>query len=243
MPDLTINGYRNNYGKSDISSSDGTQTKSIPGAQYDLVTGKIKPNEYPENQKKTDDKPKDQYKPSINSASKALTADQQKQIRQLQSTDEKVRSHEEAHMAAGGGLVRGGASFKYTTGPDGKQYAVAGEVSIDTSIDPNNPDSSIAKLERVKRAALAPMDPSSQDRSVASDADAKIASLEQQKAKKSSETALAQSENNQKVNEQFKQTISKENKITAQAYKSYIQNQFNYSSGSIINKTDTGFSA
>lgn len=44
-----------------------------------------------------------------------------------------MRAHEQAHKTAAGGLAQGGATFEYQTGPDGKQYAVSGEVKIDTS--------------------------------------------------------------------------------------------------------------
>ncbi len=88
-------------------------------------------------------------------------------INELKSTDREVRAHEAAHVAAGGQYVQGGASFEYKTGPDGKRYAVAGEVQIDTSAVPDDPQATIEKMEVVKRAALAPKNPSSQDRSVA----------------------------------------------------------------------------
>jgi hypothetical protein len=70
-------------------------------------------------------------------------------------------------VAAGGQYVRGGPTYQYQTGPDGKQYAVGGEVSIDTSAVSGDPEASIAKAQTVRRAALAPADPSGADRSVA----------------------------------------------------------------------------
>lgn len=107
---------------------------------------------------------------NLGALSKELSPEEQKQIEELKRTDSKVRAHELAHLAAGGGLVRGGANFTYQTGPDGKQYAVAGEVKIDMSVDPDNPEASIRKMQQVRRAALAPSDPSPQDRSVAQQA-------------------------------------------------------------------------
>jgi hypothetical protein len=96
--------------------------------------------------------------------------DQKKEnaIKELQRTDSRVRAHEAAHQAAGGGLVKGSASFTYKIGPDGKQYAVGGEVKIDMSEIPDDPRATIKKMQQVIRAALAPVDPSGQDRSVAS---------------------------------------------------------------------------
>ncbi len=51
----------------------------------------------------------------------------------LKQTDQEVKAHERAHMSAGAGVVMGGASYQYQRGPDGKMYAVGGEVKIDTS--------------------------------------------------------------------------------------------------------------
>jgi hypothetical protein len=96
-----------------------------------------------------------------------LTESGKKTVEDLKRIDFDVHAHENAHEAAGGNLVHG-KSFSYTTGPDGKQYAVGGEVQIDISEVPGSASATIEKMEQVKRAALAPVDPSSQDRSVAS---------------------------------------------------------------------------
>ena len=73
-------------------------------------------------------------------------------------------------MAAGAELVRGGMSFDYRSGPDGRRYAVGGEVSIDSSPVHDDPQATINKAQRVRAAALAPAEPSPQDRAVAADA-------------------------------------------------------------------------
>lgn len=99
-----------------------------------------------------------------------LTAEEQRQVDQLKSTDASVHRHEEAHLAVGRDLVIGGPSYSYTTGPDNKRYAVAGEVSIDAS-PARTPDETIPKAEHIRATALAPADPSAQDRSVAARAD------------------------------------------------------------------------
>jgi hypothetical protein len=99
---------------------------------------------------------------------KKLSAEEQKAVADLQKIDSQVRAHENAHRTAGDGLVQGVTSFTYTTGPDGKQYATGGEVQIDVSPVNGDPEATIQKMERVIAAALAPVDPSSQDRSVAS---------------------------------------------------------------------------
>ena len=95
-----------------------------------------------------------------------LDAEQQRQVNELKQTDREVKAHERAHMAAGGGLVMGSANYQYQRGPDGNQYAVGGEVKIDTSRE-KEPKDTIRKMQQVKRAALAPSQPSGQDRSVA----------------------------------------------------------------------------
>jgi hypothetical protein len=96
-----------------------------------------------------------------------LPPDVQAQILELKATDQKVRAHEMAHIAAGAGVVTGGATFSYTRGPDGNLYAVGGEVQIDSSEVPGDPEATIRKAEAIQRAALAPADPSAQDRAVA----------------------------------------------------------------------------
>lgn len=90
----------------------------------------------------------------------------QQQIRKLEEIDRKVRAHEHAHIAAASGLSVSSAIFQYTQGPDGKKYAVGGEVSIDVS-EGRTPEETIDKAARVRAAALAPADPSGQDRAVA----------------------------------------------------------------------------
>ncbi len=94
-----------------------------------------------------------------------LSADERKMVAELRARDAEVRAHEAAHMAAGGGLT-GGASFTYQVGPDGGRYAIGGEVSIDASPG-NTPQETVMKAQRIRAAALAPADPSAQDRAVA----------------------------------------------------------------------------
>ncbi len=103
-----------------------------------------------------------------------LSDKEKKEVEKLREIDRKVRVHEMAHLIAGGSYVRGGPYYKYVTGPDGRRYAVAGEVKIDTS-EEKDPEKTIQKMETVKRAALAPADPSPTDRRVAAEAAAKEA--------------------------------------------------------------------
>lgn len=104
-----------------------------------------------------------------------LSDGERKLIDELKKRDREVKSHEAAHIAAGGGLVKGGAKFNYETGPDGQRYAIGGEVQIDIAPD-KDPQRTIQKMQQVRSAALAPADPSGQDRAVA----AKAAQIEAQ---------------------------------------------------------------
>jgi hypothetical protein len=67
-------------------------------------------------------------------------------------------------------LAKGGATFSFQHGPYGKQYAVGGEVNLDTSPIAGNPEATIRKAQQIRAAALAPIDPSAQDRAVAATA-------------------------------------------------------------------------
>lgn len=93
-----------------------------------------------------------------------------RELEKLKQRDREVRAHELAHLAAAGQYAKGGANFTYKQGPDGQRYAVGGEVSIDTSAIPGDPEATIRKLQAVQRAALAPAEPSGQDHSVAAQA-------------------------------------------------------------------------
>jgi hypothetical protein len=93
-------------------------------------------------------------------------------LSQLKVRDGEVRSHEAAHMAAGGRYITGGATYSYQKGPDGSEYAVGGEVGIDTSPVPGDPQATAEKMRIVRAAALAPSEPSGADLSVAAAASA-----------------------------------------------------------------------
>ncbi len=98
---------------------------------------------------------------------------EQLEIAKLASRDQEVRAHEQAHLAVGGSYA-GAPTYTFTRGPDGKRYAVGGEVSIDVGVVPNDPAATLRKMEVVIRAALAPAEPSAQDLRVASQAQAQM---------------------------------------------------------------------
>ncbi len=90
-------------------------------------------------------------------------------VSELAARDREVRAHERAHAAVGGQFA-GAPRYEYTRGPDGINYATSGEVSIDTSPVPNNPEATLEKAQQIQRAATAPAEPSAQDRRVAAQA-------------------------------------------------------------------------
>lgn len=95
---------------------------------------------------------------------------EQRVLDKLKSRDREVRAHEQAHLSAAGNLASGGASFTYQQGPDGQRYAVGGEVGIKGAQVSGDPQATLQRAQQIRRAALAPASPSSQDRSVAANA-------------------------------------------------------------------------
>lgn len=100
-----------------------------------------------------------------------LSQDEQRVVDQLKARDREVRDHEQAHARVGGAYASE-PSYSYQTGPDGRRYAIGGEVQIDVAPVANDPEATIAKMLIVKAAALAPAEPSSADRRVAAMAEA-----------------------------------------------------------------------
>jgi len=113
-----------------------------------------------------------QAKPESPAVGNELSETEREEVRDLKMRDREVRAHEQAHASVGGQFA-GSPSYELERGPDGQSYAVGGHVSISTSPVPNDPKATVDKMDTVKRAALAPADPSSQDRRVAADAEAK----------------------------------------------------------------------
>ena len=130
---------------------------------------------------------------TIASTNGDLSADEKRVVNELKRVDAETRTHERAHIAAGREFVRGGASYQYKTGPDGRRYAVGGEVSIDTSDVPDNPEATAEKMDVVRRAALAPANPSPQDRAAASQASRRAAHARQKISRQKMEKGKEQS--------------------------------------------------
>jgi hypothetical protein len=98
-----------------------------------------------------------------------FTEQELQQIKELEARDREVRVHEQAHQSVGGQYT-GAASYTYQRGPDGVNYAIGGEVSINAGPVQGDPKATIEKADVVRRAALAPAEPSVQDRLVAAEA-------------------------------------------------------------------------
>ncbi|UUO09114.1 hypothetical protein M4951_12555 [Blastopirellula sp. J2-11] len=113
-------------------------------------------------------------------AATELTPEEQEQVQKLESRDQEVRQHEQAHLAAAGGFALGGPTFTYQQGPDGQRYAIGGEVQIDTSPIDGDPEATLQKARVIQAAALSPSEPSSQDQAVAAAAVQLIQSAQQE---------------------------------------------------------------
>lgn len=119
------------------------------------------------------------------------------QIQELAARDREVRAHEQAHAAIAG-QYGSSPTYSFVRGPDGVSYAVGGEVKIDTSPIPGDPEATLRKAQQLRRAANAPAEPSSQDASVA----AQAAQMEQQaRAELSEQQALESKEQREAASE------------------------------------------
>ena len=116
-------------------------------------------------------------------STKQFSDEQRAQVEKLREGDREIRAHERAHLAAAGPYALGGATFEYQVGPDGRRYAIGGEVTIDTEPIAGDPQASIRKMEQVRAAALAPADPSGQDLAVAAQAATAIQDAEAELAR------------------------------------------------------------
>lgn len=94
------------------------------------------------------------------------------EIKRMKSWEDHVVAHERMHMLAGGGAV-GAPSYVYKMGPDGKMYITGGEVTLYVPKAATLEGSEVA-LQNLKKAALAPSDPSPKDMAAAAMATAII---------------------------------------------------------------------
>lgn len=155
-----------------------------------------------------------------------LSQKEREQVQKLKNRDVEVKAHEQAHLSAAGSLAIGGASFTYTKGPNGVRYATGGEVNIDTSAVANDPVATIKKAGTIRRAALAPANPSQQDQLVASQA----STLEQE-----ARIELSREVQKEKEDETSSET-EQSGEEKSDSNNSFV-NKSNLSPGSLINLT------
>lgn len=159
---------------------------------------------------------------------------EQRQIQQLAERDREVKAHEQAHQAVGGQYA-GAMSLTYERGPDGKNYAIGGEVPIDTGKIANDPQATLDKAETIRRAALAPAEPSSQDRRVASQAiqiglEAR-AEIQQQQLQQQQEALTSEDVNEEQAETQ---ALSEEERLDAEQKAQEEQQKQEESTNSVI---------
>lgn len=148
------------------------QEKPTDDSQTETMGQIAKAEELPA-EKETEESPEAENTEKPKEQTQELSQEEKQQIAELKARDIEVKAHEQAHMAAAAGINASAPSYDYQVGPDGKKYAVGGEVSISFSKS-SNPADNLKKAQTMKAAALAPANPSAQDMSVARSADQMI---------------------------------------------------------------------
>lgn len=120
------------------------------------------------NGERGNEQPKEQPQ-SDGDDSDTVSGDNDGELRELKQRDQEVRQHEQTHAAMGGSYASA-PSYEFQRGPDGRQYAVGGQVNIDITPIPGDPQATLQKMQLVRRAAMAPAQPSAADRQVAQEA-------------------------------------------------------------------------
>lgn len=104
-------------------------------------------------------------------------ASRRQQLQRLAARDREVRAQETLHWREAGDAAMGPPRYTWQTGPDGRNYAVGGSVTMDLSGVRGDPRATQERLARVQRAAMAPAsvsgagEVSQADRSVAMQAE------------------------------------------------------------------------
>lgn len=171
---------RNNSNLANVTYSDELKNRNtelkqaVEGRSQDQQQGRDEGSRSDDNPNQSDQQKQQQQQQA-----------EQKQLAQLKARDAEVRAHEAAHAAVGGQLA-GSPSYTFQRGPDGQQYAIGGEVQISLSEVPGDPQATIARMQQVKAAALAPAEPSGADRSIAAEASRRISAAQAELLKENS---------------------------------------------------------
>ncbi len=166
---LKIEAYNNSnnlQGVSSYSEDDEAARASISSKALELYNAEQNSNSNSNEQ-------------ALDNSNKELTQQEKQEVAKLKATDAEVKAHENAHKAAAAGLRTSAPNYEYETGPDGKKYAVAGDVNISYQTS-SDPEVNLKNAQQLKAAALAPAEPSSQDRKVAMKAEREIAKARQE---------------------------------------------------------------
>lgn len=104
-------------------------------------------------------------------AVKMGSPDSETEVRQMDDKSRKITNHENKHAAilrdSGTGVADAKPQLTQKQGPDGRQYAVAGEVNTDLRPVPGNPKATEHKAEAVYRSAIGDTDRSESDNQAA----------------------------------------------------------------------------
>lgn len=157
---------------------------------------------------------------------KELEPDEADYVRELERIDRNVKAHENAHIAAGAGVVTGGASYSYTRGPDGRMYATAGEVPIAMQKG-DTPQETIQNARKVVAAAMAPADPSPQDYKVAASAMQMESQARMEMAQETQEKLKEDIKRREEDKSENESLDKKQNSKNSYEISSYIKNQNN----------------
>lgn len=91
-----------------------------------------------------------------------LTAAEKAAVDSLRQRDAQVRQEEQAHAGAAGAAA-GPISYTFATGPDGRQYAAGGSVSVRLSNPSGDPAKFVQAAAKLAAAAHAAHNPSAAD--------------------------------------------------------------------------------
>ncbi|MBS4725971.1 putative metalloprotease CJM1_0395 family protein [Aeromonas veronii] len=187
------------------------QASSNQSSQNSRETGQLAPTTQPDNrfvEATGEDGQRKQQDPKQQEQQQR----QEQQVQDLVERDKEVRTHEQAHQSAGGEYASS-PTYQFTQGPDGKRYATGGEVQIDTSVVPGDPAATIAKMQQIRSAALAPAEPSAQDLAVArsaaaSEAKARKELMVEQSAKSGGVLSAYMDKRNSVIAGHYQQAVS-----------------------------------
>nr|WP_283106534.1 putative metalloprotease CJM1_0395 family protein [Shewanella submarina] len=161
---------REGTGTQGANNQDSAEQEAIPAVGEQTQNGDETQAQGRPNDTSEEQSPAVEKEPRGNSRQEAV---EQQELEQLRARDREVKSHERAHAAVGGHYASS-PSYQFERGSDGKRYAISGEVQIDISPVPGDPQATVVKMQKVYAAAMAPVNPSMADIRVAAEAMEKL---------------------------------------------------------------------